>query len=49
MNRPIEDHDELAFIFSDEKYPGNTQATKTKTLILSIIDVSRPYEATDKE
>jgi hypothetical protein len=23
MNRPIEDHDELAFIFSDEKYSGN--------------------------
>ncbi|KAK3166191.1 hypothetical protein QOZ80_1AG0042590 [Eleusine coracana subsp. coracana] len=26
INRPIEGYNELAFMFSDEKYPGNTQA-----------------------
>jgi hypothetical protein len=32
INRPIEGYDELAFIFSGEKYPSNTLAEKGQTI-----------------
>jgi hypothetical protein len=32
INRPIEGYDELAFIFSGEKYPSNILAEKGQTI-----------------
>ncbi|XP_062228055.1 uncharacterized protein LOC133926238 isoform X2 [Phragmites australis] len=40
LNRPIEDYDELSFMFSDDKSVADTQAKRTKTLILSILRIS---------